>query len=198
MDKKNDIREMLKKALRKEILNENKKTTHDFGCIMVFLKFDKKVWDGLQALIDDDDLYIDKDDDSYGLEQEPHITILYGLHEEIKDEDIEKDIDKIKEPGISLGKVSSFNPGNYDVLKFDIKSPGLHKLNKIFTEYPHTNSFPDYHPHTTISYIKPGLDKKYIKLLNDYIEENGDIEIKPGKIVYSKVDGSKKEYKFAK
>lgn len=68
----------------------------------------------------------------------------------------------------------------------------MHKLNKNFREFPHTNTYPDYHPHCTIAYLKPKMADKYIKKLNDSIE----MEMTPNNIVYSKVDGSKKTYNF--
>ena len=66
----------------------------------------------------------------------------------------------------------------------------MHKLNKTFREFPHTNTYPDYHPHCTIAYLKPKMADKYIKKLNDSIE----MEMSPSHIVYSKVDGSEKSY----
>jgi hypothetical protein len=56
----------------------------------------------------------------------------------------------------------------YDVLKFDVRYPTksgafLHKINSKLQELPHTNGFPDYHPHSTIAYLKSGSGKKYIE-----------------------------------
>jgi hypothetical protein len=59
------------------------------------LDVNKKSWKELQDMIDDDDLYNEEAGDSYGRENEPHVTILYGLHDD-KDKDIEVDIKEIK------------------------------------------------------------------------------------------------------
>ncbi len=140
-----DIRSLLRKAL----LNEGAHKTNKFGCVMVFLKYDQSEWDKLQDLIDKDDLYEPEGETGYGKEKEPHVTILYGLHTDIPDEDIENEINKIKTPKLSLGKLSSFTNPKFDVLKFDVESSDLHKYNKIFRKLPHTNDYPDYHPHCT-------------------------------------------------
>tara|TARA_R110000782_G_scaffold15939_2_gene46101 strand:- start:7572 stop:8129 length:558 start_codon:yes stop_codon:yes gene_type:complete len=182
----------IRKLVRKALLNEAEKKDHEYGCLMVYLDVNKASWKELQDMIDEDDLYTDEDDDSYGRETKPHITILYGLHEEIKDKDIEIDIRAIKEPKMTFKNISSFGSTKYDVLKFDVESDDLTKENKKFSEYPHTTSFPDYHPHCTIAYLKPGKAAKYIKKAKDLVDMDIDLD----KIVYSKADGSKKNYDF--
>ena len=54
-------------------------TDYDFGCLMVNVPI--KNWDDVLALIDPEDVY---DEPGYGLESEPHITVLYGFHDEVK------------------------------------------------------------------------------------------------------------------
>lgn len=186
MDIKQKVREVLLEA-------EKKDHKREYGCLMIFLDIAKKSWKELQDKIADEDLYTKEDDSSYGRENEPHVTILYGLHGDIEDKDIEVDINEINEPKISFKDISTFDNDEFDVLKFDVKSGDLTKLNKKFSDgYPNTNKFPDYHPHATIAYLKKGTGKKYAKELKEFV----DIAIKPEKIVYSKVDGSKKEYKL--
>ena len=89
----------IKKELRAVLLKEGKHKTHknEYGCLMVYLDVAKKDWDKLQDMIDDEDLYIDKEDPSYGRETEPHATILFGFHADVPDEGIEKEIDKMEE-----------------------------------------------------------------------------------------------------
>lgn len=187
MDIKNRLRQVLLEV-------EKKDHKREYGCLMVFLDVDKKAWKELQDMISEDDLYTEDGDDGYGRENEPHVTILYGLHGDIEDKDLEVEIDKISEPKIKFEKISTFDNEKFDVLKFDVKSPDLIKLNKKFSEFPHTNTFPDYHAHATIAYLKKGTAEKYIKKAKDLV----DMKIENDKIVYSKVDGSKKEYKINK
>ncbi len=184
----------IKKLVRKALLTEAEKKDHkhEYGCLMVFLDVNKESWKELQDMIDEDDLYTEEGDTSYGREDEPHVTILYGLHDDIKDEEIEEDINDIKEPKIAFKSISSFDNPKYDVLKFDVDSKDLTKLNKVFKEYPFTSNFPDYHPHCTIAYLKPGKAAKYIKKAKDLV----GMDMEPSKIVYSKADGSKKDYKM--
>ena len=185
-----NIRDLVRKALLTEA--EKKDHKREYGCLMVFLDVNKKSWKELQDMIEEEDLYTEEGDDGYGREDDPHVTILYGLHADIKDEDIEEDINEIKEPKIAFKSISSFDNPKYDVLKFDVESKDLHKLNKEFQEYPFTSNFPDYHPHCTIAYLKPGKAEKYIKKAKDLV----DMEMEPSKIVYSKADGTKKDYQM--
>lgn len=185
-----NIRQMVRKALLKEGRHA---ISNDYGCVMVFLKVKSKDWESIQNIIDEDDLYLgDKDESGFGRESDPHITILFGIHADVPDADVESFIDEIKTPIIKLKKSSSFTNEKFDVLKFDIESEDLHKLNEKFKKLPHTDTFPEYHPHATIAYLKKGKAAKYIKIINDMKL----IDVKPDKIVYSKVDGSKKEYKL--
>jgi tRNA pseudouridine-54 N-methylase len=129
----------IKAKLRAALLAEGENKRNKFGCVMIYLNVDKKDWKKLQDAIDEEDLYLPKgEEDFFGREPNPHATILFGLHNDIPDEDIEEEINKIKFPKIQLGKVSSFTNEKFDVLKFDIKSEDLNKLNKKFSEFPHT------------------------------------------------------------
>lgn len=184
----------IKKVLRAALLKEGKHKTHknEYGCLMVYLDVDKKDWDKLQDMIDDDDLYEPEDDPTYGRETEPHATILFGFHADVPDADVEKEIDKVKEPKIGFKGISAFKNEKFDVLKFDVDSEDMHKLNAKFKKFPHTNNFPEYHPHVTIAYLKPNKADKYIKKMKDMV----DIPAEVDKLVYSKPDGEKKNYKL--
>jgi 2'-5' RNA ligase len=175
------------------LLNEgkHKKTDHknEFGCVMIFLDADKEKWDKMLALIPNEDLYQPADDPSFGKENDPHVTVLFGLHNDIPEEDIEAEIEKIKTPDIKFGGVSSFKNKEFEVIKFDVESKDMMTLNKKFAKFPHTKTF-DYHPHCTIAYVKVGLGDKYVKKL----AKSTDIEMTPSHVVYSKADGSKNEY----
>lgn len=185
-----NIRDSLRAALLEgahKDANGNK-----YGCVMVFLDFDKSDWEKMQDIIDDEDLYEPKGESGFGKEHDIHVTILYGLHKDVDDKDIAEEINKIKMPEIKLGKVSSFENDRFDVLKFDVESEDLTKLNEKFKKFPYTSDFPKYHPHCTIAYVKKGLAKKYIDKLN----KADKIEVQPDKIVYSKANGEKKDYKL--
>ena len=188
----------IKQILRKTLLERETKKSHKnlYGCLMIYLGIEDNEWEELEKLIPNEALYEPKDDPTYGKENEPHVTILFGLHNDISDKDIEAEIKKIKVPRIELGKVSSFKNDLFEVLKFDIISDDLMKLNKKFSEFPHTTDYPNYHPHMTIAYCKKNEGGRYIELLNKYMEDNDSLVINPTKIVYSKADGTKKNYKL--
>jgi tRNA nucleotidyltransferase/poly(A) polymerase/predicted GNAT family acetyltransferase len=147
-----------------EMIKEEVKPTDkiEYGCLMLFL--DVPIWTKITSIISPDDVY---DEPGYGIETEPHTTILYGFHDEVTSEDCFSLFEKNMpiEP-IKIGiKGISFFTGNpkFDVVKFDVESPELTKLNEIMKALPHTSAFPDYHPHITIAYVKPGEGQKYIK-----------------------------------
>jgi 2'-5' RNA ligase len=184
----------LKKRLRQYLLEaENRK--REFGCLMVNLKFKDNSFQKIHNMIDPDDLYEDPNDDSYGLEKSPHVTALFGLHDTIKDEEIEEVIKNFKKPNIKIKDVSLFEPSDYDILKFSVESSEMNKLNKALKELPNTNDFPDYNAHCTIAYLKKGIGKKYVEKIKGLIN---DLEFEPTKIIYSKTDNTDKEYPFKK
>jgi len=169
-------------------IKESKEQTHDYGCSMIY--FDFPEMHKIHSMIDSSDIYTEDEDQSGGLETEPHTTLLYGLHsDEVDDKDVLDASTKFDVPSeMKLHNVSCFNNDKYDVLKFDVDSDHLHKINSELTKLPHTTDYPDYHPHTTIGYLKKGTGKKYTDRLKDtsYI-------VNPSKIVYSKPNGNKVE-----
>lgn len=189
---------MSKESIRNEfrkLLLEKKGDTHSYGCVMLYFNIDKSSWSKVQDLIEDEDVYSEEGDQTYGREDEPHITLLYGLHASIPDSEVEELINNIKPTKLTLKKISIFENDKFDVVKFDVTgvSKGrLSDMNKKFTELPHTTDYPDYHPHSTIAYVKPGTGKKYIQTLSgkDSLVVSSDV------VTYSKADGGKERYKL--
>lgn len=102
-------------------------------------------------------------DEKEGLEKDPHVTILWGLHDTFIDElnDIAKGFGRPIE--LSLGKMNRFNTDDrYDVLMVEINSNDLFELNKQLRKLPYTNTYSDYKPHLTIGYFKKGEVDKFI------------------------------------
>ena len=95
-----------------------------------------------------------------GRETEPHVTLLYGLETQTP-----KDVkDLLKGEGpitVTLGKSSLFRNEDADVLKVDVDSPQLHALNAKLRTLPNGNKFPEFAPHVTVAYLKPGEGEKY-------------------------------------
>jgi 2'-5' RNA ligase len=164
-----------------DLLKEEKQT-YDYGCVMLYFNFPEM--EKIHTLIDPVDIYTEEGDRSYGLEDEPHTTLLYGLHEGVSDQDIKNVLGKFEFGPCIIQNASTFNNEKYDVLKFDVKGDNLHEANEELKKYPYTSNFPDYHPHMTIAYLKPGKAKKYIAQLSGQ-----EFELIPTHAVYSKPNG---------
>lgn len=98
-----------------------------------------------------------------GRESDAHVTLKYGLHSDDPSE-VKKALAGEGPIKIKLGKTSIFPNGESDsgdVVKVDVDSPDLHRLNGIVGKLPHTDTHPDYKPHATIAYVKPGKGKQY-------------------------------------
>lgn len=141
-----------------------------------------------------EDVYSEEGDMTYGLEDEPHTTLLYGLHKEVSDNDIRKIIEKYTYTPCKVNTPSLFNNEKYDVLKYDVEGDNLHKINGELKQYPFTSTYPDYHPHLTIGYVQPGKGRKYVDLLKEMELDN--FELIPQYVVYSKPDGSRSKFKI--
>lgn len=94
----------------------------------------------------------------------PHVTVKYGIHT--------SDVEAVRkvladEPPVrvTLGATSFFpngESGSGDVLKIDVDSPDLHRLNaKVAAALKTTDTHPQYTPHVTVAYLKPGKGKAY-------------------------------------
>jgi len=138
-----------------------------FDCVMLYAKIDNKLWKKIQDNIDEKDLYEDPEGiEEFGLEKEPHLTIIYGIHSSENDQNkIIKKLEKYKPINLKMNGVSMFETDKYDVIKIDIKpSDELLKYRKdLIDNTINTQTYPDYHPHMTIAYVKKGKGKKYIK-----------------------------------
>jgi len=167
-----------------DIINESERK-FEYGCVMLYFKFPEMF--KIQDSIDPEDLYEEEDDDSFGFETEPHTTLLFGLHKEVTTEQVKNVLDDFTYYTVKAHNPSLFKNEKYDVLKFDIKGDSLHETNKVLKEFPHTSDFPNYHPHMTICYLKPGLGKKYV----DKLKKFDDFWLAPQHSIYSKSDGKK-------
>jgi len=117
------------------------------------------------------------DDSITGRVLNPHVTVKYGLHTEDADE-VRTVVQSQAPVAIQIGRCSFFESRNkdgkpdYDVVKLEVESSGLRKLNKYISDNLEcTDTFPDYKPHITIAYVKPGLGPYYSNKLNSLYGE---------------------------
>lgn len=100
----------------------------------------------------------------YGREKESHVTIRYGL----KGNDvvpIQLALQGAQTIRATLGEVTAFEPTDkpYDVLKVDIVSEDLHRLNALIkANCEHDELHDGYHPHLTIGYLRRGLATEFV------------------------------------
>jgi 2'-5' RNA ligase len=158
-------------SLNEWIVNEEKKSKEKtYGCVML----DSKISDWKDrhiSGIDPKDIYNKPYDDSYGLEDNPHVTVIYGIHEDEIDPEVIMDSikNKMGEITVSIDNISTFSNDKYDVVKYDVPvTDELKKYRDHFEkDYPNTQTFPEYRPHITLAYVKPGTGKKYEKKLDE-------------------------------
>jgi len=192
--KTGSIKDIIRTLIKKEVIRENKEIKKKrYGVVMLYFD-DKSIFEEVQELIDDEDIYENKDGyPKEGREKNPHVTVLFGLHSDVSDETIEDIIKTWDQPEISFKNIGIFEDDSnkgYDVVKFDIENKDLNEMNRQLTELPYTSDYPDYHPHITIAFTTAGKGEKYVQSLDT------PIKMKPSKIVYKKANGTKKEYKF--
>lgn len=172
-------------------LNENKTRPVEYGVLM--LNFNIPNWKEIIGKIHPDDLY---NEPGFGLEEEPHVTALYGFHDEVTAEDVKEAAKKYsrKPIAVKLTGISLFQSKNrpFDVVKFDVNSAELGRLNKRLQKLPNTNEFNDYHPHMTIAYVKKGAGAKYVKEFENPLLVTGDV------FVFSDVDKNKETWSLIK
>jgi hypothetical protein len=115
--------------------------------------------------IDLDDLAED------GLEDEPHVTILYGLTES-SPQSVKRALSGFPAGRIELGMSSLFAANGteasrggpqFDVLKLDVGGDYIHRIHdRLADKCDYEVSWPLYVPHVTIGYLRPGRGRKYV------------------------------------
>lgn len=162
------------------LLFENS-NTHKFSCVMANLDNEDLFVNWSKKNIATEDLCAEEG----GIETEPHVTVLYGLHTNDYKK-VEKHLKGVKSFDLTLGKVSKFESQNYDVLKTEVKSEALFKINELLKKLDFTSNFNTYVPHCTLSYVKKNSCDK---LLGNKYFEGKKFKIK--ELVFSPSKGDK-------
>ena len=94
------------------LLNEDKNHKFEYGCVMLYFTFPEMKY--LHKMVNPEDIYTEEDDSSFGLEDEPHTTLLFGLHDTVSLDDVKdvmdefKDIYKLFSPRIVIKKEKKY------------------------------------------------------------------------------------------
>lgn len=137
--------------------------------------------------IDPDDLAED------GLEVEPHVTVLYGLHDN-DPSDAMRVVSQFPSLDFAIGKPMVFEKGDCDVLVYAIEpssgnaSRNLWAMHEQLRLLPNSNKYPDYKPHATIAYLKPGCGKKYVDLV---VRTESPLPVSATEVIFSAKDGTR-------
>jgi 2'-5' RNA ligase len=170
--------------VKKYIQFVKESTGYKLGCVMVEVPVSN--WNEITSIIDKNDLY-EVEGENYGIQDNPHLTLLYGLKPNITKEQVEQVLEKSvdgEKIEIEIENIGLFENDNFDVVKFNVKkTEQLQKLFDSLSELPNENTFPDYNPHMTIAYVKKGLGKKYTKTYSHKVSSND--------ICYSMANGEK-------
>jgi len=155
-----DIKNKIDKMIDDIILEESK---HSFSSTQINIldeKLKSKILN-LGSLIKDEDLY---NEEGYGRDLVPHITVKYGIHtSDIKEiKNVMKSFNK-KEIKFSLKEISKFENELYDVVIIKVDSEDLTELNKLINDnIENTTTYPVYTPHITLAYVRKGIVYKGI------------------------------------
>lgn len=166
---------------------------HDHSSTQINLP--KKESDEIRSFankIPDTEIYEDPNDDSYGREKEPHVTVRYGM-DTLDPKEIAPAFEGFGPIKAKMGKVSIFETDKYDVVKVDIESEDLQAANKRVGETVELpgETFKGYKPHATIAYVKKGEGKKYV---GDTSFEGKEITV--DRVVLVAKDGKTHEFKL--
>lgn len=132
--------------------------SYDYGFVGIDVPVEQAnfILDWGNLHVTDEMLYMGEDDDEMGREDEIHITVKYGLVAEGVPKALYKIAADTEPFPVNLGKLSLFESDGYDVLKLEIKSPGLKALNQKISALPNEDRHPVYTPHSTIAYVQKG------------------------------------------
>jgi len=169
-----------------KVIQKFLKTAYDFSSVQLEIPDPEaeeiRKW-GKQNI--PENLLVDK-----GLEDDIHITIKYGIH--IYDFTEARNLFINQKPiKLKLGKISLFN-GDCDVVKIEVNSPDLHRLNKLISnKLEVTDTHPVYYPHLTLAYV--------LKSFGDQFDGKTDFlgrEIVCDSVVFSGKDNRKTLFKL--
>jgi len=132
------------------------KEQNKYAWVQFKITDDGGYFNNFKSYIPEDALY--REENKYGMEKNPHVTVLYGLDNNVTLKDIRKTLWGAEIPKSLVGfGISEFTDDNrYDVVKLDVISPrSLWLLNDLLCSLPVPGmTYPDFKPHMTVAYVK--------------------------------------------
>jgi GGDEF domain-containing protein/2'-5' RNA ligase len=100
-----------------------------------------------------------------GREEQPHITVKYGVHDQAA-ETLRERLARTKPFQATLGKIKTFPPtensGNAAVVHAEVHAPELEQLHKEVAKHVGNKADDfEFRPHITLAYVKPEVAHKY-------------------------------------
>jgi len=169
-------------------IHEKLNQTYSYSSLQLDMPkhFSNEVINWAHSYIDENYLYEEKDDDSYGLEDEIHCTVLYGIYETFPRK-TRLILDPIQNFIVSIKNITFFKTSpKYDVIKIDVESDALNDLHYLVRDRVRNyNTFPIYKPHITIGYVKKNShdflnnstdfkDRKFLAKRLQFSSKNGN------------------------
>jgi len=147
-------------ALGKEWSIKLGENPHKLGAIMLEVPAKMRAAiKGLQGLIPAESVAPE------GLEEWPHVTVLYGITG-TPIEEVVAEVRKIRRIEVSVGDLGFFNRDNDSVAKLAVESDYLRKINgKLSDSFPVETHHPEYNPHITLGYVRND-GASYSKVMN--------------------------------
>lgn len=146
-------------------------------CLMVYFEKSGDIKD-IQKKIKKTDVF---DEPGCGIETEPHVTLLFGLAENVTKEQLQKHLQPLSNYRTMCLGSSLFENEDFDVLKMSAHNKNLVETNKALRDnFDYKNSYNDYNPHVTVAYLRRGEGQKYV---NPTFKKT--LFLKPSKFVLS-------------
>lgn len=158
---------------------------NNYGCLMAMVDstYGPHVVKIGKTVVPSEILYTDPNDPSYGYDEEPHVTVKYGFTPDLTRRNVADILKDVRPFDINLKALNLFESEQYDVVKYEVeKNEILSKLRGRADLFANEDRFPEYNPHMTIAYVKPGSFKER--------GSNMNIRLPITRFKYSGMDGN--------
>ena len=93
---------------------------YEYGCVMVEVPVSN--WNEITSYINPEDVYEEPGDNNHGIQKNPHLTLLYGLHEGVTEEQVKSVFENFDgDINIKVDGIDIFENEKYDVVKFNVR-----------------------------------------------------------------------------